>query len=138
MKQLTKLAVLCCTALFCSFAMVSCGERNEGDHLYDVTTAEFNAASNSYVMYAQEDIMKAVEALGAIRADKQNTYFIYNGEQKACDKNIAKAVDKAMNQIEAKDDYCSVWDISGVTVVVNRQENNENIEVFSRTFKAKN
>ena len=118
--------------------MVSCGERNEGDHLYDVTTAEFNAASNSYVMYAQEDIMKAVEALGAIRADKQNTYFIYNGEQKACDKNIAKAVDKAMNQIEAKDDYCSVWDISGVTVVVNRQENNENIEVFSRTFKAKN
>lgn len=142
MKKLVKVALMCCAAVVCGFTMVGCNPEVTGDMLYDVTVASGTASGNymSYKSYAESTIMDAVRATGAIQTDAENTYFMLNGSPRDCDKKISAAVAKAMDSIEAREDYnTTAFKIEGVTVVVERaiRESQTKI-VFSRKFKAQN
>lgn len=137
MKKLVKVALMCCAAVVCGFTMVGCNPEVTGDMLYDVTVAN-DTGYLSYKSYAESTILDAVRATGAIQTDAENTYFMLNGSPKDCDKKISAAVAKAMDSIEAREDYnTTLFKIDGVTVVVERaiRESQTKI-VFSRKFKA--
>lgn len=138
MKKLVRMALMCCAAVVCALAMAGCGVSVEGDFLYDVSVSEGTSTSSymSYKAYAESTILDAVKTTGAIQTDGNNTYFMLSGNQKKCDKKMAAAVKKAMDDIENSADYdTTVFIVDEVTVEVSRTDEGEKITVFSRKFK---
>lgn len=138
MKKLVRMALMCCAAVVCALTMAGCEPSVSGDFLYDVNVSEGTSTSSymSYKAYAESKILDAVKTTGAIQTDGNNTYFLLNGDQKKCDKKMAAAVAKAMDDIENSEDYDTTMFVVGeVTVEVSRTDEGEKITVFSRKFK---
>lgn len=138
MKKLVKMALMCCAAVVCALTMAGCGTSVEGDFLYDVSVSEGTSTGSymSYKAYAESTILDAVKTTGAIQTDGNNTYFMLSGNQKKCDKKMAAAVKKAMDEIESREDYDStIFIIDEVTVEVSRNGEEGDVTVFSRKFK---
>lgn len=138
MKKLVKMALMCCAAVVCALTMAGCGVSVTGDFLYDVSVSEGTSTGSymSYKAYAESKIFDAVKTTGAIQTDGNNTYFMLSGDQKKCDKKMAAAVAKAMDDIENSEDYdTTVFVVDEVTVEVSRTDEGEKITVFSRKFK---
>lgn len=138
MKKLVKMALMCCAAVVCALTMAGCEPSVEGDFLYDVNVSDDTSTGSymSYKAYAESTILDAVKTTGAIQTDGNNTYFMLSGNQKKCDKKMAAAVKKAMDDIESREDYDStVFTVDEVTVEVSRTDEGEKITVFSRKFK---
>ena len=138
MKKLVRMALMCCAAVVCALTMTGCGVSVEGDFLYDVSVSEGTSAGSymSYKAYAESTILDAVKTTGAIQTDGNNTYFILSGNQKKCDKKMAAAVAKAMDDIEHSEDYdTTIFVVDEVTVEVSRNGEEGKVTVFSRKFK---
>lgn len=138
MKRFAKWALMCCAIVICSLVMVSCGETVTGDFMYDVTVSESTSTGSymSYKTYAESHILEAIKATGAIQTESNATYFLLNGDRNSCDKKVKAAVEKAMNEVEAWEDYdTTAFIIDEVTVVVERSNGGEKDIIFSRKFK---
>lgn len=141
MKKLVKLALSCLAVVFCSIAMTSCEPDVEGDHLYYVTTSEGTSTGSymSYRAYAQDKILDAVKATGAIQTESNGEYFMANGSQKKWDKKMVAAVNKAMDEVESSEDYdTTIFVIDEVTLEVKRATGEGDVVLLSRKFKKQN
>lgn len=105
----------------------------DGDHMYQVGVSD-DTPSESYVAYkasGAEAKIKAEVSKVATAVDNSDCYIV-NGKGGNCDRIITTAVNTAMDEIEAADDYNKRYYLAGVTVVVLARDNET---VLTRTFK---
>ncbi len=137
MKTKLKSLFFVCLLLTMGVVTNSCTEET-GDYLYDITVSD-NTSTASYNSYlasgAQSTIFNSVKKISS-QPISESTTVIVSGEKKDCDKKIKAAVNAGMDEVEAKSDYCSFFDISEVTVVIKSGNDNDKI-IFSRKFKKK-
>ncbi len=129
---MTLAAVLCCA--MATNVFTSCNSEVTGDFTYCVVTSDDTAAYTTYWSSgAEKTVLEEVEKVATKLPVGTNAYLI-NGRESECDKKIKAAVDAGMDKVEAKAGYGSVFDLSGVTVVIESVKSSTEV-IYSRKFK---
>ncbi len=134
MKTRVKNLFLVCLLVAVGILANSCSEET-GDYLFDITVSDdtSTASYGSYVVSgAQSTVFKHAKNVG-VQPVTPGTMIMVNGEKKECEKKIKAAVNAGMDEVESQSDYCSLFDISDVTVVIKSSDK----VIFSRKFKSK-
>ena len=131
---MTLAAVLCCAMAASMFT--ACDVEVTGDFVYSIGVSDdtSSAAYGSYWASGAETTILAEVAKVATKLDVGSNVYMISGRESDCNKRIKAAVDAGMNKVEAQSDYGSVFDLSGVTVVI-KSVNNGSEVIYSRMFK---
>ena len=131
---MTLAAVLCCAMAASMFT--ACDVEVTGDFVYSIGVSDdtSSAAYGSYWASGAETTILAEVGKAATKLDVGSNVYMISGRESDCNKRIKAAVDAGMNKVEAQSDYGSVFDLSGVTVVI-KSVNNGSEVIYSRMFK---
>jgi hypothetical protein len=129
----TLVAVLCYAMMTTIFT--GC-DKNEitGDFMYQIGVSDTSTAYyTSYWASGAEATVLAEVAKVATKLDVGTNVYKLNGSESDCNKKIKAAVDAGMDKVESQGNYGSLFDISGVTVIITEIINDNT--VYSRKFK---
>ncbi len=131
---MTLAAVLCCAMATNMFT--ACDVEVTGDFVYSIGVSDdtSTAAYGSYWASGAEATILAEVAKVATKLDVGSNAYLINGRESDCNNRIKAAVDAGISKVEAQSNYGSVFDLSGVTVVI-KSVNNGSEVIYSRMFK---
>ena len=133
-------------AFVMALAMNSCKPIVTGDFIYTIKPAPETSTGASRTWQMASLGEAKIDAEMEKSAKPLSSVWIINGNKADCDKLVKNAVEKAISDAENDPEYCSLLDLSGITIVVYNSRNDDGessgsgsdgFEIYRRTYKNK-
>lgn len=141
MKKIFLMAAMCCLVAGSAMFTSCTNTMSESDFFYTVALPDdaTDAERNTFEVAAAPTIFREMQAISK-DPTKPDRYFILHGTRKTCDAKGKAALDKAMNEIEAREGYNEVLLLGGIKVrfcYCDTETGEVKIkeDVYTRTFK---